>query len=75
MTVTDYTMKIEEIYDSLGSINVSVHEKEMVQIFLSSKVRADPDDYLQIGAFFDLQSMLMVEDNHVGASRTTQSDC
>ena len=32
--MTDYTMKIKEIYDALGSINVSMDEEKMVQIFL-----------------------------------------
>ena len=34
MTVTDYTTKIKEIYDALGSINVTVDKEEMVPIFL-----------------------------------------
>ena len=34
MSVTDYTTKIKEIYDALGSINVTVDEDEMVQICL-----------------------------------------
>ena len=34
MRVADYTIKIKEIYDALGSINVIVYEDEMVQIFL-----------------------------------------
>ena len=34
MTVTDYTTKIKEICDALGSINMTVDEDEMVQICL-----------------------------------------
>ena len=30
MTVTNYTTKIKEIYDALGSINVTVDEDKMV---------------------------------------------
>ena len=30
MSVTDYTTKIKEIYDALGSINVTVDKDEMV---------------------------------------------
>ena len=41
MTMTNYTMKIKEICDTLGSINVTVDEVEMV--------RADSDDYLHEG--------------------------
>ena len=34
MSVTDYTTKIKEICDALGSINVTMEEDEMVQICL-----------------------------------------
>ena len=34
MVVTNYTTKIKEICDVLGSINVTVEEDEMVQIYL-----------------------------------------
>ena len=34
MSVVDYTSKIKEIHDSLGSINVKVEENEMVQVCL-----------------------------------------
>ena len=30
MLVTNYTMKVKEIYDALGSINVTVDENKMV---------------------------------------------
>ena len=32
--MTDYTTKIKEICDALGSISVTVDEDEMVQIYL-----------------------------------------
>ena len=35
MTMTDYTTKIKEIFDALGSINVTVDEDELVHICLS----------------------------------------
>ena len=35
MTVTNYTTKIKEICNALGSINVMVDEDEMVHICLS----------------------------------------
>ena len=34
MSVTDYTTKVKEICDALGSINVTVDEDEMAQICL-----------------------------------------
>ena len=34
MSVIDYTTKIKKIYDTMGSINVTVEEDEMVQICL-----------------------------------------
>ena len=37
MSVTDYTTKIKEICDVLGSINVMVEEEEMVQIYCSRR--------------------------------------
>ena len=38
MSVVDYTSKIKEIYDSLGSMNVMVEENEMVQVCLRELV-------------------------------------
>ena len=42
MSVTNYTTKIKEICNALGSINMTVDEDEMIQIFrlFSAKVRA-----------------------------------
>ena len=34
MFVGDYTSRIKEIRDSLGSINIMVEEDEMVQVWL-----------------------------------------
>ena len=80
MSVTDYTTKINEICNVLGSINVTVDKDEMVQICLSGLAqRYGPIQtviYTQEKppSFFNLQSMLMVEENHASGSRTTQSD-
>ena len=65
--VTDYTTKIEEICDALGSIKVTMDEDEMVQICFGDLTQW----YRQICttictqekplSFFNLQSMLLVE--------------
>ena len=65
-----YTLKIKELCDSLGSINVNIDDDEMVQICLGgltpqfSVIRSV---FLARGnpPFFNLQSMLLVEENHV----------
>ena len=71
MSVLDYTVKIKSICDSLGSINVNVDEDEMVQVCLGGlaqrfsplrmaiMVRGNPD------SFFNLQSLLLIEENHI----------
>ena len=74
----DYT-KMKEFCDALEFINVMV-EDEIVQICLDGLVQS----YGLIGtaistrenpsSFFNLQSMLMVVENHAGVSRITQSD-
>jgi hypothetical protein len=74
LSVADYTLKINEICDSLASIDVNVDESEKVQICLGGLAS-------KFGAFrtavctreatsslFDLQSMLLVQENHVGAA-------
>ena len=38
MSITDYTIKIKEIYDAFWSINVMVDEDEMVQFCLGDLV-------------------------------------
>ena len=76
MTVANYTTKMKEICNALGSINVIMDDDEMVQICLCGLapwyepiqtaicMREKPP------SFFDLQSMLMVKENHAGASRS-----
>ena len=63
-------MSIKELCESLGSINVNIDDEEMVQICLDGVAprygairsvvleRENPPS-------FDLQSMLLVEENHV----------
>ena len=77
MSVSDYTAKIKSICDSLGSININVDEDEMVQVCLGGLAqrfnllrttilgRENPP------LFFDLQSMLLVEENHIRTETKT----
>ena len=80
MSVTDYTTKVKEICDALGSINVTVDEDEMVQICLGGlaqrygPIRRAICSREKPPPFFDLQWMLMVEENRASGSQTTQSD-
>ena len=78
MLVTDYTTKIKEICDALGSINVTVDEDEMLQICLGGLAQRYGPIQTAICtqekplSFFDLQSMLMVEENHASGLRTVE---
>ena len=70
MSIRSYTLKIKELCDSLGSINVNIDDDEMEEICLGGlasrfgairsvvHVRENPPS-------FDLQLMLLVEENHV----------
>jgi hypothetical protein len=75
--VADYTLKINEICDSSASIDVNIDESEKVEIYLggvASKFRAFRTVVCTREAtpsLFDLQSMLLVEENHVGAAATS----
>ena len=77
MSVTDYTAKIKSICDSLGSINVNVDEDEMVQVCLGGLPQQFNPLRTEILAretphsFFNLQSMLLIEENHVQSKSTT----
>ena len=77
MSVTDYTAKIKRIFDSLGSINVNIDEEEMVQVCLGGLARRFNPLRTTILArdtppsFFNLQSMLLVEENHVQSKTNT----
>ena len=75
MFVTDYNTKIKEICSALGSINMMVDEDKMVQICLDGLTQRSTICTLEKPlSFFDLQSMLMVEENHMSGLRTTQLD-
>ena len=71
MSITSYTLKIKELCDSLGSISVNVDDEEMVQICLGDlaprfgAMRTAVLAREKPPSFFDLQSMLLVEENHV----------
>jgi hypothetical protein len=75
--VADYTLKINEICDSLASIDVNIDESEKVQICLgglASKFgafRTALCTWEASPSFFDLQSMLLLEENHVGVATST----
>ena len=79
MSVSDYTAKIKSICNSLGSINVNIDDDEMVQICLGGipprfgTMRTVILAREKSPSFFDLQSMLLVEENHV-QSKTNTSD-
>ena len=80
MTVADYTSKIKDICDSLASIDVNVEEGEMVQICLGGLASKFGAFRIAVctrentPSFFDLQSMLLVEENHMSASTSTHAD-
>ena len=78
--MADYTSKIKDICDSLASVEVNIEESEMVQICLgglASKFGAFRTAVCtreNTSSFFDVQSMLLVEENHAGASTSTHTD-
>ena len=78
--MADYTSKIKDICDSLASIDVKIEEGEMVQVCLgglASKFGAFRTAVCtreNTPSFFDLQSMLLIEENHAGASTSTHTD-
>ena len=80
LSMADYTSRIKDICDSLASIDVNVEEGEMVQISLgrlASKFRAFRTDVCTQDntlSFFDLHSMLLLEENHAGASTSTHAN-
>ena len=73
-----YTSKIKDICDSLASLNVNIKEGEMVQVCLNglaSKFRVFQTVVCtQEYVVFDLQSMVLVKENHMGASTSTHAD-
>ena len=71
MSITTYTLKIKELCDSLGSISVNIDDEEMGQICfggLAPRFGAMRTAVLareKYPSFFELQSMLLAEENHV----------
>ena len=70
MSIHNYTLKIKELYDSLKSINVNIDDDEMMQICLDGLASRFGAIRLAVRAreippSFDLQLMLLVEENHV----------
>ena len=78
--MADYTSKIKDICDSLASIEVNIDESEMVQVCLGGLApkfgafRTAVCTRENTLSFSDLQSMLLVEENHAGASTSTHTD-
>ena len=70
MSITNYTLKIKELCDALGSINVVIDDDEMVRICLEglaprfSTIRSAILARENQPSFFDLQSILLVEEYH-----------
>ena len=74
--MSDYTVKIKDLCDSLGAINVNIDNDEMVHICLGGlshkygafrtaiTTRENPP------TFIDLQSMLMIEENQLQSKGT-----
>ena len=77
MSLSDYTAKIKSICDSFSSININIEEDEMVQMCLGSLTQRFDPIRMEILArdnphsFFNLQSMLLVEENHVQTKSKT----
>ena len=78
--MANYTTCIKEICNSLASINVTAEEDEMVQVCLgglASKFGAFRTAICpreNMPSFFDLQSMLLVEESHGGPSTSMHVD-
>ena len=78
--MVDYTSKIKDICDTLTSIDVNVEEGEMVKIYLEGLVskfgafRTDVCTRENMSSFLDLQSILLIEENHAGASTSMHAD-
>ena len=68
--MSDYTLWIKDLCDSLGSIKVTVDDDEMVHICLGGLAQKYGSFQTAITtrenppSFFNLQSMLMVKENH-----------
>ena len=71
MSINNYTLNIKEWCDFLGSINVNIDNNRMAQISLRgltprfSVILSIVLAREKSPPFFDLQLMLLVEENHV----------
>ena len=78
--MADYTSKIKEICNLFGSINVTIEEEEMLQVYLgglASKFgafRMAVCTRENMASFFELQSMLLVEENHSSVSTSMHNN-
>ena len=78
MSISNFTFKIKELCDSLGSINVNIDDYEMVQICLSGLApRFDPIRLVVLArenppSFFDLQTRNHVQEGHMLYSSNAQ---
>ena len=78
--MADYTWKIKDICDSLASIEVNIEESEVIPVCLEGLApkfgafRTDVCTLENTPSFFNLQSMLLVEENHAGASTSTHTE-
>ena len=74
--MSEYTVKIKELCDSLGAINVNIDDDEMVQIFLGGvshkygAFRTAITTREKPPRFIDLYSMLMMEENQLRPNST-----
>ena len=78
MAIGSYTLKIKELCDSLELINVNINDDEMMQICLRrlaprfGAIRSTILARENRPSFFDLQLMLVVEENHVQTRSNVQ---
>mgnify|MGYP002776183843 CR=1 FL=1 len=78
--MADYIARIKDICNSLAFINVTIKEDEMVQVCLGGLASKFGSFRMAIcmreksTSFFDLHLILLVEENHMGASTSTHVD-
>ena len=72
LSVADYTSRIKDICDSLVSIDVNIEEKCLASKFGAFRTAVCTRE--NTPSFFDLQSMLLVEENHAGVSKSTHTN-
>ena len=78
--MADYTARIKDICDSLASINVTVKEDEMMQVYLGVLMLKFGAFWMGVctrentHSFFDFKTMLLVEEKHAGVSKSRHTD-